>query len=129
MTWAVIVFYNRKPGKTPAEFQDEFEKLMPTITEHTASTFPIYHARHYVKRSEDGIAEVERGTQEDFPFDGMNVIEFESREDMEKFAEARHGSPYLKQFDVENGASLPDRTTVRIVVLSGSYITKKPVAA
>ena len=126
MPYYVMVFFSRKDGTSPAEFESAFENMMPTIAKHTAKTFPVSHTRHYIKRSEEGDcpAEVAVGTQEEFKFDTVSLIEFEDKESVDKFREDRHSSEYLKHFDEENSANLPDRSTMRAVVLSNVYVTK-----
>lgn len=127
MPYSVMVFYSRKDGISPAEFESGFENLMPTIAKHTAKTFPVSHTRHYIKRSEEGDcpAEVAVGTQENFKFDTVCVIEFDDKESVDKFRDDRHNSELLKIFDEENSAMLPDRSTMRAVVLSNVYVTKR----
>lgn len=121
----VLVFYSRREGTSPSEFESGFEAYMPTIAKETQSTFPISHTRHYVKRGEDGAAVIRNGTQDEFKFDTVAVIEFENEEDVERFAHARHGAEVLKRTDEENRKIMPDRETMRAVVLSGVHVTRK----
>ena len=120
----IMVFVNHKPGVTQAEHEAGFEKTMPTILKHTAKSFPVSHRRHYVKRADDGEATLEHGTQDQFNFDAVYLIEFEKEEDVARFRHDRHDSPVLKALDAEHSAIMPDSSTMRAVILSNVYETR-----
>jgi hypothetical protein len=126
MTYGVLVCFSRKEGVSPAEFQSYFEShQIPLLKETAGDAFPVSHTRMYLKRSEDGdcAADVLRGTQDDFKFDGVVLMQFADEAHFQKFIDTTHTDEQLNRF-MEN-PKLPDRSKAMGVLLSNIYVTKR----
>lgn len=126
MPYTALVFFTRKPGTSPKEFQHYFENnQVPFLKQSAGDAFPVSHTRIYIKRSEEGDnpAEVLVGSQDQFNFDGIALMEFEDAADGKRFTDATHQPETLAKF--ENNPNLPDRTKARAVVVDQIYVTKR----
>lgn len=124
MPYYVLVFFSRKPGRTAAEFESEFEAVMPTIAANTVNSFPVSHTRHYLSRDDNGDVDVINGSQDDFKFDTVSLIEFKDKENYLEFRRERHASEAMKEFDKECFDKLPDQSTMRACVVRDIHVTR-----
>ncbi|KIM94090.1 hypothetical protein OIDMADRAFT_60927 [Oidiodendron maius Zn] len=126
MTYTAVVFFSRKPGVSPAAFQEYFEKNQVPILKKTAGdAFPIKHTRIYLQRSEEGDcpADIIFGNQDDFTFDAIALLEFEDASAGKRFTDATHKPEYLDRFD--DVPLLPDRSKRRAALVNKVYETRR----
>ncbi|KAF3771162.1 hypothetical protein M406DRAFT_354713, partial [Cryphonectria parasitica EP155] len=125
MTYTGLVHLYRKPEASPKAFQEYFEQNeIPILKAIGGEHFPISHKRIYLKRSEEGNRELElhSGKQEDFPYDAVVLMEFESKEHATKFLSMTHEPEHLKAFD---HPLMPDRTKSVSVIIDRIYETTR----
>ncbi|PVH94761.1 hypothetical protein DM02DRAFT_618379 [Periconia macrospinosa] len=100
MTHIVIAKVFRKRGTTPTEFRNHYDNVhVPLLKSLTGDTFPLTHTRNYIHRvpattehsqsasetTESFPAVQYRGEPEDFAFDSLTVMVWESEEKFEAF--------------------------------------------
>lgn len=128
MPYSALVLFSRKPGVSPKEFEEYFEShQVPHLKSTAGEGFPVTHTRVYLQRSEEGpdfkaVILPNRGSESDFPFDGLAIMEFEHKAHADLFLERTHTDEQLSKF--QGNPLLPDRTKARAVMVSGVYVTK-----
>ncbi|PGH01293.1 hypothetical protein GX51_05348 [Blastomyces parvus] len=80
--YTAVVFVTRKPGTSPAAFQDHWDnKHVPLLKRLTGSRFPLSHTRYYLKRDvtppEYPVMALV-GDSAAFTYDGFAILTFES---------------------------------------------------
>lgn len=126
MPYRALVVFTRKPDESPAVFEKHFEQdIINIIKNNAGDTFPTSHTRMYVKRSEEPgyPADIIVGEQEDFPFDGISIIEFEDEAAAKRFM-AKIEVPEARK-TMEGKLGVPIHSKGRAVLLSGTYTTTK----
>ncbi|KAI1642745.1 EthD domain-containing protein [Daldinia loculata] len=126
MTFNVLVFGHRLPGVSPAQFKQRYDEHMPLIQEITGAYFPLSHTRRYIQRADGQNAKVIAGSQEDFDFDVVAEMVFESEEIFKGFYEIVSKEDNAKIID-EDEKKFFDRERVRVVVLGETEVTKRKV--
>lgn len=99
---------------------------MPLIQEITGAYFPLSHTRRYIQRADGQNAKVIAGSQEDFDFDVVAEMVFESEEIFKGFYEIVSKEDNAKIID-EDEKKFFDRERVRVVVLGETEVTKRKV--
>ena len=96
MTYIVIHFVTRKPTLTIEEFKHYWENThIPLLKSLTGPLFPLHHKRRYLARTErkgfggpanrDHPPLIIRGTPDDFDFDGIAEMEWETVKQVSKW--------------------------------------------
>ncbi|OAL54592.1 hypothetical protein IQ07DRAFT_640097 [Pyrenochaeta sp. DS3sAY3a] len=83
MSDRILLYCHRKPGTTPLAFKTHYETVhIPLMRSLAGPTFPTKHIRHYIARSADPpySATVFSGSQQDFEYDVVVVMEFRDQE-------------------------------------------------
>ncbi|KAI0847025.1 EthD domain-containing protein [Daldinia vernicosa] len=126
MTFNVLIFGHRLPGVSPAQFKQRYDEHMSLIQEITGAYFPLSHTRRYIQRADGHNAKVIAGSQEDFDFDVIAEMVFESEEIFKGFYEIVTKEDNAKVID-EDEKKFFDRKRVRVVVLGETEVTERKV--
>ena len=111
MVFRVIIFSSRKPGVSPAEFQECYDtKHIPLLKRLTGSAFPTSHVRRYIarppvesapeganERNTESPAIVIWGKQSDFDYDVISELTFPNQTAFQAFGAALNAPDTIKE--------------------------------
>ena len=127
MTFTVLLFGHRKESLTPSEFKEYLENThIPLLRKLFGPLFPLSHTRRYVYRSEEKphSATVFTGTQDDFDYDVVSELVFESQDAFQAFF-AKYQDPELAVTITEDESAFLDSAKMRAVLLGETTTTKR----
>ncbi|OJD10604.1 hypothetical protein AJ78_08432 [Emergomyces pasteurianus Ep9510] len=120
--FTAVIFVTRKPGISPAEFQDHWDnKHVPLLRRLTGPRFPLSHTRHYLKRDAAPPAYAITalvGDPTDITYDGFAVITFESEAAFQEFLPIMYHPEVI-----EDEKKFVDLTKSKAVALSNIQTT------
>ncbi|KAI1772786.1 hypothetical protein F4818DRAFT_139720 [Hypoxylon cercidicola] len=126
MTFQVLIVGHRLPGVSSAQFKHHYEKHMSHIQEMTGVHFPQSHTRRYIQRTDGENATVLVGSQDDFDYDVLAEMVFESKEAWKRFYEILSIEGNAKWIQ-EDESHFFDRRRVKVVVLGETKVTERKV--
>lgn len=122
--FTIAVFLTRKPGLSPAAFQDHYEnKHLPLLQSLGGPLFPLSHTRHYLARdvsNPDHPPMVVWGNPEAFDYDAFVEVTFESEAALREFQKVMVSPEVLEDED-----RFTDRSKLRAVVMGDTKVTKR----
>ena len=137
MPFRVIVFSSRKPGTSPAEFQESYDtKHVPLLKRLTGSAFPTSHVRRYIARQPAEIAPegatqrnnkfpavVIWGKQSDFDYDAIAELTFPDQAAFQAFGAALMAPDAAKEVGAMEESFLDTTQNSAVVIAEVSEST------
>jgi hypothetical protein len=124
MTFKVLILAHRLPGVSLDYFRQRYTRHMNMVQEMTGTNFPLIHTRRYIHRPDGENAAVLQGSQDDFDYDCLVEMVFESEEVYKAFAGTVSTGENAKKID-EDEKGFFDRQRVKVVVLGDTDVTER----
>ncbi|KAI9667700.1 MAG: hypothetical protein M1821_000517 [Bathelium mastoideum] len=123
MPFNILLFVTRKPGITPAQFEEHYEKHhVQMIMEMAGDTVFKYHKRQYTTLNEKESPLVLFGDKSVLNYDCIADLEFESEAAFQKFYDVMNTKENTtKRNEDEDG--FIDRSQLKYLVVSKTEIT------